>query len=1156
MSRRMTSMGAWAVLLWGCFAGRAEAAEAQWPGRKPVGVARKAFATLQVVDHWNLRYHKEYDDFTLAEQVAQIKRNMDVFSKLGFTEYLLFQKDAFRELLTWGGTHEPDQELRQAVGEVIAHGKARGMRVFLHSNQFLWPEDAGVPYGDTARAWALYRGAMQELVRLFPDLGGYEVTADETGGMLRTREGVVKFHNETARALGPAHLALMRTWQRVGGFMGSPARLGQDDEPNVLFSVKNTSEDFRCTSGFDGDFFEAVGQPERLIVEFDAWREHETHNVFPLYLGDYWAPRIRALAEKGVQRLALRANWNSGHFPITERPWANWVNVFAFVRLAENPQADPDDILREFVALYFPPAARDTAFHIYKSSFDYARSLYYSDGGKITDHGRVNRRRKLGGKSVPDDWLSRVDARFEAMLAKIDGLPDEGAWKQELRRGARAVAYVSKACGAQLGARGDLTFLAEWKRTDPESFDELRGRYALGLLRSEARRRAADAELPLAPAVAGPGVHEAESAALINASAVRRDDEDYWKGGTGDAYVDFEDGREGAVAWRIRLEEGGRYRLAFRYALDDDEPRPLRLTVNGKVVARSLPFTDTGDWDAWKSVRAETMLRKGKNTLRLESTGRSGPNLDHMAIEKLGELPADAPAPAPPAPRPRTLRRGDTTLALYPPSPIRKTDGKITGTVQGHAVLFDSFRTSSQYYYDVSYAWFAADGPVDVALKVNAQFERARVRTIGKDIPFLRRGSTLDFTLPGPGHYYVPLPDLGQPQPGKPDSGTYTVLFLVDDLESLRATRMDPDGEGVTVVPEAGVVSDREKDQTAALQGVIGRRGNVYVPAGVYRTAKLRVPSNTTLYLAPGAVIQATDGDVGKSAPFLDLRDSENVRIHGPGIIDGNGKPYHLVQTERSRDVTLQDSLYRNCTSWAIHLLLVERAAVRNVRILSGKDGIDPDCAKDVTVEGCLVLSKDDSVAVKTRKPPATTERVTVRRCIVASDASALKIGTETRAPIRNVTFEDCEVFDSDRGIILYARDGGPIENVTWRNIRMQMIDWPHETRGAPFQFQISRRGGATPVRRCLVENVDTTCRVASSLGGLKDAPLDGLVMRNITLRVDRPAGNDRPPLFRVGRHVQVPLSSLTIHWQGNRQRWNGVLSGSGLDVTGVSQTD
>jgi hypothetical protein len=149
---------------------------------------------------------------------------------------------------------------------------------------------------------------------------------------------------------------------------------------------------------------------------------------------------------------------------------------------------------------------------------------------------------------------------------------------------------------------------------------------------------------------------------------------------------------------------------------------------------------------------------------------------------------------------------------------------------------------------------------------------------------------------------------------------------------------------------------------------------------------------------------------------------------------------------------------------------------------------------------------------------------------------------------MRDITFERCDVFDSDRGIILYARDGGPIENVTWRDIRLFMIDWPHETGGAPMQFEITERAGLTPVRNCSVENITANAVVPCRFGGVRGAPLDGLRLRNITLRASRPreAGWH---LLDVKSSVDVPIDGLTVEWGSNRDLWAGVVSGSGLKI-------
>lgn len=1147
-----------------------------WPGNKEIALQQKVFIDLQVIDHHNLRRYRPDEPEVVAREVAQIKRNMDVAAQLGFTSYLLFQEEAFPELLTWGGKHEPDDKLRKALREVLDHATARGLGLHLHCNEFMWPKDVGVPYGNTDQAWETYRNALKELIAIYPEIAGFEVTADETSGALNTKEGVLKFHNETARALnsdGRKRLALMRTWQRVSDFMGSPSTLGNGDEPNVIFSVKNTDGDFQITKGFDADFIGAVKAVDRLLVEFDAWREHETHNIFPVYLGEYWAARFQQLKNAGVQRIGVRFNWNSGEFPITERPWANWVNAFTLVRLAENPDSHPDDILREFVDIYFPAHSREAAFSIYKGSFDYVKALYYHDGEKITDHGRVNRARKIGDKSVPKDWMTQVDARLEQMMKLIGQLPSKGAYKAEFERGAKAVAYMSKAIGLQLGAAGDRGLIREWQEYDPASYEELCGRNAGETAKTMKTGGSGVPKPAFASQVAAVqgDVYEAETARIFGTQLVRPGSKDYKQGATGNAYVDFLKDRGETVTWvTAELKTAGRRVLSFRYALDDESPRPMRLKVNGKTAVEAVPFVGTGDWERWSVVSVEAHFDQGANRIALESSGKSGPNLDHVVIgtptnDNLSatkplssSTPSDNPKTGTVSPRSvpgESFRQGETRVMLYPVTSTALRGNRVRGTLGGKPVHFEPFRTSADYYYDVEYAWLAADGQLEFNLNIDGNVEGACLRTIRQEIPLTCRGSELRFSVPGPGHYYLQIPKMARPLPGQPDSGTFTVLFIVDDIEKHSLLRAAGSASGARIVTHSGIVSDLDKDQTAALNALLQQGGTFHFPAGIYRVDCLRVPSSTTIHLAPGSIIQATDSPVSKSAPFFDLTCSRNVRICGPGTIDGNAEPFHLIQTEHSSDITIEDVLFRNCASWAIHLFLVERATVRNVRVLSGKDGIDPDCAKNVTIESCLVMAKDDAIVVKTRKPQASTEGVVVRDCIVASDASALKIGTETRALIRDVTFENCDVFDSDRGIIMYARDGGPIENVTWRNIHMQMLNWPHETGGAPFQFVTTKRDGVTPVRSILVQDVTTEALVPSEFAGLEQAPLDGLTMRDITVRAVNPIESGQP-LFRLLRFTGFCVDGLTVQWNGHRDLWGGVFGPGRVKLLRMREED
>lgn len=456
---------------------------------------------------------------------------------------------------------------------------------------------------------------------------------------------------------------------------------------------------------------------------------------------------------------------------------------------------------------------------------------------------------------------------------------------------------------------------------------------------------------------------------------------------------------------------------------------------------------------------------------------------------------------------------------------------------------------------EVAAARFAADGPVKVCLAgIGGNLAQPVLRMVGRDLAVKRSGAALSFELPGSGQYYIRLPELAS------SNGTFTVVFWVDDLPRLERTRAALKAAGAAEVTRQGVRLDPALDQTAAIQALLDKGGAMCFPAGVYRAGTLRPRSDTTIYLAPGAVLRALNQEDAVGAEFLAIENTRNVKLCGPGTIDANSlrrqraHNVHNVNITSSRDVTFEDVLFEESNSWAVHIRKSDRFTARNVKVFSGKDGFDPDSSRDVLIDGAFVLAGDDAIAVKNRFPDdadgRTTERVTFRNSIVSTTKSALKIGTETRGPIREVAFENCDVFDGERGIVLYGRDGGPVERAVWRNIRLFMTNWPQEKEsGAVFHLIVDRRQAATPVRDCVIENIVANWIYRSEFAGLPDAPLDGVKLRNITVKADTPKAG-RPFLFECRDNVRVPIDGLTIDWQGNQAKWAGVASGKGLIIS------
>lgn len=457
----------------------------------------------------------------------------------------------------------------------------------------------------------------------------------------------------------------------------------------------------------------------------------------------------------------------------------------------------------------------------------------------------------------------------------------------------------------------------------------------------------------------------------------------------------------------------------------------------------------------------------------------------------------------------------EASLVIYPNTPGYQTDGKVSGTLNGQPVIFEYQHTYHPDYIGnrdmlSSRVRFAADGPVDVQLTVDASISTAHLRTVGKDLPFTRNGSHFEFTLPGPGNYYLQLPDLNVP--GK---RTYTVFFFFDDLSFYQAYQQL--FASARNVLDHGVVSHPTLDQTDAVQSTLNGRGSIYFPPGTYRTGQINLSSNTTVYLAPGALLKGTDDY--NTDRYIWIGGGSSIRIAGLGVIDVNGHTSgniptkgHGIDMEGAADVDLNDVLFRDSNSWMLHIRKCDRVTFDNIKLFSGKDGIDPDGSRDVLITRATIQSVDDGLAVKSRFTGRSCERVTMRDCIVFSAASALKIGTENyHIGVRDILWDHCDAVDADRGCVLYTRPEtgtAPISNVTWRNIRIFNFAWDNQGQGSPFHL---RNDGGASISNVRLENITayprTNCSVRGSItatfqnvimNGASAIPTDGLTFAGV----------------------------------------------------------
>lgn len=254
-------------------------------------------------------------------------------------------------------------------------------------------------------------------------------------------------------------------------------------------------------------------------------------------------------------------------------------------------------------------------------------------------------------------------------------------------------------------------------------------------------------------------------------------------------------------------------------------------------------------------------------------------------------------------------------------------------------------------------------------------------------------------------------------------------------------------------------------------------QGRVVIPEGRFLSGTIYVRSGTTITFLVGAVIIASR----QRADFADYElvalpsyaddettyfayslfygiDLDNVKIVGPGVIDGNGvarggpKP---LAFKRCRRITIQGITISNAPNYSLSLLGCVDTKIESINIRNGfVDGITADSCRDLTIRDCHIQSANDAICLKTslalgyRNP---TANVSIDNCVLMTSRSAFKIGSESAASVKNISVNHCEILSLpsnvagpvEGGITLQVIDGGRVENLVVSDIKMKHVCVP-----------------------------------------------------------------------------------------------------------------
>ena len=200
---------------------------------------------------------------------------------------------------------------------------------------------------------------------------------------------------------------------------------------------------------------------------------------------------------------------------------------------------------------------------------------------------------------------------------------------------------------------------------------------------------------------------------------------------------------------------------------------------------------------------------------------------------------------------------------------------------------------------------------------------------------------------------------------------------------------------GTYNVRHFGAVADGKSDDASTINEAItacyaAGGGTVFVPSGVYATGSIHLKSRVTLAIDAGAVLKFSYPNADTS--LLIGEDLENVKIYGPGTLDGSGNRGLVLK--RCKNVEIRNlSVYRGSDS-AILAEDCDGLLVDNTDIQTHSDGITLFECHNVTVADCHI----DAVrreygrpvgggeAIKVKSEGLSSENITVQDCFLVNE--------------------------------------------------------------------------------------------------------------------------------------------------------------------------
>ena len=266
-------------------------------------------------------------------------------------------------------------------------------------------------------------------------------------------------------------------------------------------------------------------------------------------------------------------------------------------------------------------------------------------------------------------------------------------------------------------------------------------------------------------------------------------------------------------------------------------------------------------------------------------------------------------------------------------------------------------------------------------------------------------------------------------------------------------------------------------------------------------------------------------------------RQKDNYMKDGTFFTDGPVKrismPGMTIVFFHCTKVTLSGITVKDTPIWAIRFgycedVLVDGITIRNNILIPNSDGIHCTASRNIRISDCDIVAGDDAIIMtgfdKEENIPAYSmkeqsektfgnksvyaENMSVTNCQLRSSSAGIRIGYGQH-PIRRCSFSNITIYDSNRGIGIFAHDTTDIEDLIFNNIIIETRLynghwWGH---GEPIHLSCASRfpgHNAGQIRNVTFSNIIAKSEQGILVFGLKESLIENISFNNVKLLIRR----------------------------------------------------